>query len=524
MNTGGNGAGVPGSNDFNYNQLGNGAAARPQNNRPINIQPAQATRLVQELKNELALAKAAGDERVAQQHYSKAESIKQVLLRYQAQQRARQQQQQQAQGSTPGQLNPSTPSAAPQQQAPQNRAVAQTPATNLQAGSQAPRQGTPGAIGGAPNNQISVENFNQVKARLISLDSKIKQLKAAKESPTLTPEQSTAIDTQLNDLKVKYAKCQKIAIIIRDQLLKRSQGNASAAGSPNATGLKSASPPQLSPATGTPILLSVSQNDTQPPLSANLTNQTATQQPSQPTNGDVVGKPPSATTTPNTAIANAAASGKEKQGTPTPASKPVSSSSSSVNLSGITKPSVPSIPISSSINVKPPLPVVLKPGNNSRATLTGGSANGLGQIVGTPSIVKMPTFDLATTGAGGPIPDSGGRVLTKRKLAELVNTIGADEGDGATGIDGDVEELLLDLADEFITSVTNFACRLAKHRKVDAVDVRDVQLHLEKNWNIRVPGYAMDEIRATRKWQPSSSYNQKVSGVEIAKSVDGNIS
>jgi transcription initiation factor TFIID subunit 12 len=112
---------------------------------------------------------------------------------------------------------------------------------------------------------------------------------------------------------------------------------------------------------------------------------------------------------------------------------------------------------------------------------------------------------------------AGDRVLSKRKLSELVSSVVGDEKEAV--IDGDVEELLLDLADEFVTSVTSFACRLAKHRKSDTLEVKDVQLHLERNWNIRIPGYSADEVRSLRKVVPTQSYVQKVNGVHMNRSL-----
>ena len=37
-------------------------------------------------------------------------------------------------------------------------------------------------------------------------------------------------------------------------------------------------------------------------------------------------------------------------------------------------------------------------------------------------------------------------------------------------------------------SVTTFGCSLAKHRKSDTLEVKDLQIPLDRHWNIQLPG------------------------------------
>lgn len=126
-----------------------------------------------------------------------------------------------------------------------------------------------------------------------------------------------------------------------------------------------------------------------------------------------------------------------------------------------------------------------------RPTLTAGIASG--RISGTPAQIARSaddstsyTFEDTRTRR----KNTPGDQSMRRTIQDLVASI-----DPNVKIEPEVEDLLLDIADEFIDSVTNFGCRLAKHRNGDTLEVRDLQLHLERNHNIRIPGFASDDTR-----------------------------
>lgn len=83
-------------------------------------------------------------------------------------------------------------------------------------------------------------------------------------------------------------------------------------------------------------------------------------------------------------------------------------------------------------------------------------------------------------------------------------------------LDPDVEEFLQEHIDDFVDSVTEFACLLAKHRKSRTVEARDFQVHLEKKWNIRVPGYGDDPRPPAKRNASAAVHNARLQA--IAKS------
>ena len=53
------------------------------------------------------------------------------------------------------------------------------------------------------------------------------------------------------------------------------------------------------------------------------------------------------------------------------------------------------------------------------------------------------------------------------------------------------------------------------------MEVKDIQLVLERQYNIRIPGYSMDDVRTVKKTQPAPAYLQKMNAVQAAKLMGG---
>jgi len=83
----------------------------------------------------------------------------------------------------------------------------------------------------------------------------------------------------------------------------------------------------------------------------------------------------------------------------------------------------------------------------------------------------------------------------------------------------EAENILLDVASEFLESVTNFSSRLARHRASDTLDVKDLQLHLDRQHNIRIPGFvAAEDLAKLPAFRTSTSTSTLPSTIAAAAS------
>jgi transcription initiation factor TFIID subunit 12 len=99
-------------------------------------------------------------------------------------------------------------------------------------------------------------------------------------------------------------------------------------------------------------------------------------------------------------------------------------------------------------------------------------------------------------------------VLQRESLRQLLSQIVPDER-----VDPLVEAFLLDVADDFVDSVVAFACKLAAHRKSDTLEVKDIVLHLERAWDMVLPGFETEELREFKPPPEARAHKKRMADV-----------
>ncbi|KAK6944022.1 Transcription initiation factor TFIID subunit 12 domain [Dillenia turbinata] len=117
-----------------------------------------------------------------------------------------------------------------------------------------------------------------------------------------------------------------------------------------------------------------------------------------------------------------------------------------------------------------------------------------------PSRVPPPSLE-----AG----ESGNRIVSKRSIYELVAQV-----DPSERLDPEVEDILLDIAEDFVESITTFGCSLAKHQKSTTLEAKDLLIHLERNWNMTIPGFSGDEIKTYKKPLKNDIHRERLAAIK----------
>ncbi|KAF8566112.1 hypothetical protein P879_03089 [Paragonimus westermani] len=137
---------------------------------------------------------------------------------------------------------------------------------------------------------------------------------------------------------------------------------------------------------------------------------------------------------------------------------------------------------------------VAQSGSTLRAVVS--TTSGLTSCDPQPFFANQPKEDAS---------DQPSSVFTPASLTQLLADL-----DPQLQLDPDTQEVLVNLASEFVTSVATKAQKLAAHRGSSNVEAKDIHFCLERDWDISVPGYSCEQ-RSLRQNILTEAHKQRLS-------------
>ncbi|XP_065174919.1 transcription initiation factor TFIID subunit 12-like [Sycon ciliatum] len=137
------------------------------------------------------------------------------------------------------------------------------------------------------------------------------------------------------------------------------------------------------------------------------------------------------------------------------------------------------------------------------------AANGNGRTPGvliSSSSNATSARSLPTLVGIDPLPStSEPSIMPRKRLHDLVQEINPNQS-----LDEEVEEFLLSSIDSFVDSAIGQACEFAKHRNSTTLGTRDLQLYLERTYNMYIPGFGTERARPYKKPFTTEAHKQRL--------------
>lgn len=99
-------------------------------------------------------------------------------------------------------------------------------------------------------------------------------------------------------------------------------------------------------------------------------------------------------------------------------------------------------------------------------------------------------------------------ILTSKNIVDICREI-----DTNITIDNDCQDILMQLSDDIFNQIVVSSCKLSNLRRSKTLDLKDVQLCLEKFWDINIPGFLSESVDKV-KLSKINSFKNKFSSLK----------